>query len=831
MRKVILLLTISVLVALTGRSQAPYYCITETAPNGGFGAGYQTFSDGTTVTIRRTGGGFGCPSGQYQGYPAATYPAPASAAGAAPFGYCGIGSYFIGNNGCDNGWRFDFSQQVTNVRIRFTSLNDSDSIRIRIPPQMGPGFGTTIPVTTAMLNTWSSSCNGGNFAVAAPNGKLSANGAPSGFSDVEVNLQNPFSPYTLSRLQIDYSSTARNTDGVVFEICYKIDSCALRFNVTADSPRCIGRDLNLHAFDFPNTTHYWRSVAPLLPAQWTASGPGLADPTVPAITLFHAGLYIDSAVRGVCTYIDTVNILVDVVPPKPTMTYKGPKCPGEPDTVDAVTSLPGGGDYYFYSNAPNWPTGVVQKPPIGTNYLEFPSIQLGDAGRYWSYAQSINGCISDTAFVDVLVNPPATAAFTFTVKEGCDGDTVLLNNISIPSTPGTYYGWDMGVFNGQFQSYQPDTMFIYRNHPTPPITYNIKLTVGNGSCQDDTSLNITFNRPLVAGFNVSDSAICQYNTIKFINASQTAPATIPNYRWLFGDGDSSTAVIEVDHKYDKVGLYNAFLEVTDYLGCKDTFTKEILVDSVGSIAFETPTDVACAGEVIKLFGSYSPVGINDAVWDFGDGLQLLNQQNAEHSYERPGTYTVSFSADYRICPDTTYKIDVNITPFPIVDLGADTTICPNGQPVLLTPVVTGTQPEATYRWNTPTKDSGATLLVYHPGTYSVTADINGCSTTDSIRVFKKCYVDVPNVFTPNGDGTNDYFLPRELLSKGLSEFRMTLFNRWGVKVFETTSLTGRGWDGKFNGEDAPAGVYVYLIEAKFINGDSEKYQGNTTLLR
>ena len=98
-------------------------------------------------------------------------------------------------------------------------------------------------------------------------------------------------------------------------------------------------------------------------------------------------------------------------------------------------------------------------------------------------------------------------------------------------------------------------------------------------------------------------------------------------------------------------------------------------------------------------------------------------------------------------------------------------------------------------------------------------------------MIKNCYVDIPNSFTPNGDGTNDYFLPRQLMAKGLNKFRMSVYNRWGQLMFETEQVNGRGWDGRFNDKEQPVGVYVYLIEASFENGVTEKYQGNVTLLR
>src|SRR5207247_2239309 len=101
----------------------------------------------------------------------------------------------------------------------------------------------------------------------------------------------------------------------------------------------------------------------------------------------------------------------------------------------------------------------------------------------------------------------------------------------------------------------------------------------------------------------------------------------------------------------------------------------------------------------------------------------------------------------------------------------------------------------------------------------------------TIKVANDCYMNIPNVFSPNGDGMNDYFFPRQYLTRGLTSFSMEIFNRWGQKVFESTSLDGSGWDGKLNGNDQPVGVYVYVIDATFKDGQKEHHQGNVTLLR
>src|SRR5690606_11924070 len=140
-------------------------------------------------------------------------------------------------------------------------------------------------------------------------------------------------------------------------------------------------------------------------------------------------------------------------------------------------------------------------------------------------------------------------------------------------------------------------------------------------------------------------------------------------------------------------------------------------------------------------------------------------------------------------------------------------------------------------WMWSTGDTTSYIVVRHPGVYSASVSKEGCYTTDSVEIFKDCYIDIPNSFTPNNDGENDYFLPRQLLSKSVTKFKMQIFNRWGQKVFETDKTDGRGWDGKFNNTDQPLGVYVYIIEVEMSPEGVdhyhgvEKYQGNVTLIR
>lgn len=124
------------------------------------------------------------------------------------------------------------------------------------------------------------------------------------------------------------------------------------------------------------------------------------------------------------------------------------------------------------------------------------------------------------------------------------------------------------------------------------------------------------------------------------------------------------------------------------------------------------------------------------------------------------------------------------------------------------------------------------------GNYLVTAVINAPCQTDTIRRWvnivdcdslnKECELEIPNVFTPNGDGVSDRFsidFPCPLTS-----YKMTVFNRWGQQVFETTD-ENLFWDGKQNDTAVTDGVYFYTITYSFPGLPLNKKSGTITVIR
>ena len=118
---------------------------------------------------------------------------------------------------------------------------------------------------------------------------------------------------------------------------------------------------------------------------------------------------------------------------------------------------------------------------------------------------------------------------------------------------------------------------------------------------------------------------------------------------------------------------------------------------------------------------------------------------------------------------------------------------------------------ASYLWNT--GETTDKITIYYEGQYIVEmlseADCYGIDSI-YIEIIEKCF-DVPNAFTPNSDGLNDYF--EAITVCPIADFRMLIYNRWGEKLFESRDIS-RGWDGRKDGVDCPGDSYVFVITYK-----------------
>ncbi|MCB0642864.1 MAG: gliding motility-associated C-terminal domain-containing protein, partial [Phaeodactylibacter sp.] len=124
-----------------------------------------------------------------------------------------------------------------------------------------------------------------------------------------------------------------------------------------------------------------------------------------------------------------------------------------------------------------------------------------------------------------------------------------------------------------------------------------------------------------------------------------------------------------------------------------------------------------------------------------------------------------------------------------------------------------------------TNETGNSIMVSDTGTYSVTVvNADNCIATDMVLVTDCGDFEIPNIFTPNGDGINDTF---GLISAGtVRVLDFKVYNRWGQLVHDQTTP----WDGRYNNENHPTDVLAYRIEVETPTG-RQVLTGEVTLVR
>lgn len=260
----------------------------------------------------------------------------------------------------------------------------------------------------------------------------------------------------------------------------------------------------------------------------------------------------------------------------------------------------------------------------------------------------------------------------------------------------------------------------------------------------------------------------------------------------------------------------------------------LLVDGVSStevIIYDNPSvnmsdDGVCLNDPVIITPSMSPPGSYTFLWTQPNGFTTsapeINIGAADPNHE--GTYQLIIT-NTNSCKDTA---DMNLTVYALPGSAFTTDIIFFDLPDTLF-AAAGYQ---SYLWST--GDIYQSIMVHDTGYYSVViTDGNNCQSESTIFVNtkdqKKFFYELPNAFTPNGDGLNDVFRPFtdfELITK----FSLSIFNRWGQMIYNTNDPV-KGWDGKVNGLDALKGPYGWTLVYSNYQKSNVKSKGIVWLIR
>ena len=195
---------------------------------------------------------------------------------------------------------------------------------------------------------------------------------------------------------------------------------------------------------------------------------------------------------------------------------------------------------------------------------------------------------------------------------------------------------------------------------------------------------------------------------------------------------------------------------------------------------------------------------------------------AFYEIQSEGSYWVEVQNGACFGSDT---VDVEYKGVPEVDLGPDTSLCLSESYLLI-----ARQPEASYVWQN--GHEGPTYTINSDEkNYWVRVKNNCGEVSDTLYVhFKNCACNmfIPNAFTPNNDDLNDVFAP--VSNCPVTLYRLSIFDRWGGMVYSSTNAES-GWDGTYNGEELPNGMYVYRLQYSHSKSENNTEIGQVNLMR
>jgi gliding motility-associated-like protein len=276
---------------------------------------------------------------------------------------------------------------------------------------------------------------------------------------------------------------------------------------------------------------------------------------------------------------------------------------------------------------------------------------------------------------------------------------------------------------------------------------------------------------------------------------------------------------------------NNFQKVVDSTGtytCKITYcniqtTDSITVTELNPKAHITPSDSIpfCFGDSVLLTGNSN---LTSYFW-------LPDSIASNQIYvDTDGVYRLRV-ADFFGCTALD-SIVVTTIPNPHPSI-SDTTICEGTAATL---IASGNHSIEWYdsQFSTVPFDTGysiTTPILMAPVTYYLLSNTSTCRSTRVPVVIDVhiCDFYAPNVFTPNGDGYNDYF---NVIAAGYNNFHIIIYDRWGLKIFESSNAAIQ-WNGRVNntGGECPDGTYYYIISARDVNDASFANHGYLTLIR
>lgn len=435
----------------------------------------------------------------------------------------------------------------------------------------------------------------------------------------------------------------------------------------------------------------------------------------------------------------------------------------------------------------------------------------------------------------------------FFIPNSClpNGEAKFTNNSTFDNnTAGLTYSWDFGDDQNNTSS---DKDPIHQFKAAKDYTIKFTVTAANG-CSTTISKIFTVTAALPnPNFSVVNDDLCSSFKVFFKDETSIAFGEIIKIEWQFDainhPNDPAFSFVDNNPRLRTDGAkiyefayakfnspftkdYKVIMTTTSAAGCMSQMIKIITLKAVPNVEFSPLQTVCEEFEPFNITQGKETTGFLGKESYTGSGISVNGLFSPKIAGVGTHTITYNFIGDNG-CNDSKTQ-DITVNPTPSVNAGEDKTILIGGE-IKLDATASGNN--LTFKWSpslgldkddilnpiaSPTKSTKYTLL---------TTSQSGCINMDDVFIKVLLLPEIPNTFTPNGDGVNDTWDIKYLSS--YPSITLQVFNRDGNLVYNATSYISP-WDGKYKNKDLPEGAYYYIITAK--QGEL-KYSGSVLIFR
>ncbi|WP_070137594.1 lectin-like domain-containing protein [Crocinitomix algicola] len=503
------------------------------------------------------------------------------------------------------------------------------------------------------------------------------------------------------------------------------------------------------------------------------------------------------------TFTGTGSISV-IVPFNVDIESSATYCEGESiEDLEVVST--DGGEVNWYDNP-----GLIP-PAIGTGLTFTPFPGVGTTTYYAAETEDILGCQGEGDAVTITINPVPPAPTYTGETEYCESD-VAEELIGIPSLDGTITWYDDAPPTGDILSIGSTYTPILA---VPGTTLYITETADgceSEATEIEISVSPTPEPPVVDGIteycegdpaSELTATIASEGTIEWYSEGGTLLATGTTYIPALTPGESTILVYEV------LG------------GCQSDPTEVTILVQAAPYIDVLENFTLCRGDSIQINADHNGYEIT---WSDGQ-----SGPSVWFKPETTSTYTVT--ATNPACGSSEDVFTITVYNPPHIEVSNDTVIGLGGEVNLWAYSEGSTFYEWSPEVNCITEDCSEITAIPESATlYIVTVrDDNNCLNSDTVFVDLNGIMEifVPNIFSPNNDGSNDKLF---VYGPALTNFNFEIYDRWGKRVYRSDDQK-EGWDGTFKNELLAPQTFVYRISGENVLGEEFYLDGNVTIIK